>query len=144
MQENEDTGNHFKTNFLDFLTDLIQQMENKQEVQTSLETVVEIVKSVDGKMLVTLFLDQVETKIKEDNRPESEWKTIREEYNAGKYYKVFREFINTNSLAKTLKFENQIAIEEFDDDTKEIYIEYLKSFFKISSNFKKSIIFFQK
>jgi hypothetical protein len=128
-QENIETASRFKSNFTNLLADLSDTMQAKPEIVAGLQVLKKMVQDCPAPFLIRLFLDHINERL----TPEST--TLLEDFNEGKFFSVLRAFLDKIPVSDTLKLGSEIDFMSFDDDDKDMYVNYLQSFFRQGSKY---------
>jgi len=119
----------FKINLLEMLEDLKEEFENDQKLKNSLELLLGFAREIASEKLISYFIDTLDKERLDGS--------LRQKYLDGNYYFVLSVFISELPLAETLGL-TKLDIKTLDEDSQSIYIEYLQSFYRISSSYKKT------
>ena len=128
--ENLEVASRFKSNFTNLLVDLSETVQERPDLEAAFQVLKGIINFASGKYLIELFL----TTINEKSTPDA--KTLLEDYQEGKFFTVLRAFLDKIPIAENLKLGDEIDFMNFDDDNKDMYVDYLHSFFRQGSKYK--------
>lgn len=120
----------FKTNMLRFFDDLIIIFEEKDETRIVdyCKLIKQISEDADADFLISKFIEQIDVK-REDGT------TLREEYSKGNLFSLFFNFVN--SLPYSGGVLKETSLDKLDDEEKDTFISYIKSFFNIAEKYVK-------
>jgi hypothetical protein len=104
-------------------------MQAKPEIVAGLQVLKKMVQDCPAPFLIRLFLDHINERL----TPEST--TLLEDFNEGKFFSVLRAFLDKIPVSDTLKLGSEIDFMSFDDDDKDMYVNYLQSFFRQGSKY---------
>jgi hypothetical protein len=112
-----------QVNIIDIVKELKESFLDKPQTLKYLATMEELVTNTHPELLMLGFINQ-----------SKKWEKSYEE---GDYFKILEEFLNEHRLAVAGKLSEEIKLDQLSDDDKDVYIEYLKSFFRLKEQYLK-------